>query len=92
VEDPAADLALVVALLSSYEDVPVPLHTCFAGEVGLNGEIRAVNRIEQRIAEAARLGFEKILISRFNTKSIPKNAGLEVISVGKIEDVYRSVF
>lgn len=92
VEDPAADLALVVALLSSYEDVPVPLQTCFAGEVGLNGEIRAVNRIEQRIAEAARLGFEKIIISRYNAKSVPKNAGIQVVTVGKIEEVYRAVF
>lgn len=92
VEDPAADLALVVALLSSYEDVPVPMHTCFAGEVGLNGEIRAVNRIEQRVAEAARLGFEKMLISKFNAKSTPKQSGLEIVVVSKIEDVYRSVF
>ncbi|HSK11722.1 MAG TPA: DNA repair protein RadA [Phnomibacter sp.] len=92
VEDPAADLALVVALLSSYEDVPVPMHTCFAGEVGLNGEIRAVNRVEQRIAEAARLGFGKILISRFNARSVPKHPGIEVVTVSKIEDVYRSVF
>lgn len=92
VEDPAADLALVVALLSSYEDVAVPMHTCFAGEVGLNGEIRAVNRIEQRIAEAARLGFEKMIVSKFNQKSIPKLPGIEVVTVSKIEDVYRAVF
>lgn len=92
VEDPAADLALVVALLSSYEDVAVPMHTCFAGEVGLNGEIRAVNRIEQRIAEAARLGFEKILISKYNVKSVPTNAGIQVVAVSKIEEVYRTVF
>lgn len=92
VEDPATDLAIVVALLSSYEDVPVPMHICFAGEIGLNGEIRAVNRIEQRIAEAARLGFEKILVSKFNAKSIPANAGIQVVSVAKIEDVYRAVF
>ena len=52
VEDPSIDLAVLSALLSSYEDVSMPLHICFAGEVGLSGEIRAVNRIEQRIAEA----------------------------------------
>ncbi len=92
VEDPAADLALVVALLSSYEDVPVPHQVAFAGEVGLNGEIRAVNRIEQRIAEAARLGFEKMIVSKFNQKSIPKLPGIEVVTVSKIEDVYRAVF
>ena len=92
VEDPAADLAIVSALLSSYEDVPIPMHTCFAGEVGLNGEIRAVNRIEQRIAEAARLGFEKMLVSKFNMKSIPSNPNIEVLSVSKIEEVYRLLF
>lgn len=91
-EDPAADLAIVVALLSSYEDVPVPPHTCFAGEVGLSGEIRAVNRIEQRVAEAARLGFEKILVSKYNAKSIPRQPGVQVITVGKIEEVYQLVF
>jgi DNA repair protein RadA/Sms len=69
VEDPSIDLAVICALLSSYEDVPLPAHICFAGEVGLNGEIRAVNRIEQRIAEAEKLGFEKIIVSRYNKKS-----------------------
>ena len=61
-DDPSVDLGIVCALLSSYEDKPLPQHYCFAGEVGLNGEIRAVNRIEQRIAEAAKLGFEKIIV------------------------------
>lgn len=68
VEDPAIDLAVLCALLSSYEDTPVPHQICFVGEVGLSGEIRAVNRIEQRIAEAEKLGFEKIIISKFNKK------------------------
>ena len=66
VEDPSIDLAVICALLSSYEDVALSQHICFAGEVGLNGEIRAVNRVEQRIAEAEKLGFEKIFISKFN--------------------------
>lgn len=61
VEDPSIDLAVLCSLLSSYEDVPLPQQICFAGEVGLSGEIRAVNRIEQRIAEAEKLGFEKSL-------------------------------
>ena len=60
IEDPSIDLAVLCALLSSYEDIPVQPHICFAGEVGLSGEIRAVNRIEQRIAEAEKLGFEKM--------------------------------
>jgi DNA repair protein RadA/Sms len=66
VEDPSIDLAVLCALLSSYEDVPIQHHVCFAGEIGLSGEIRSVNRIEQRIAEAEKLGFEKIIVSKYN--------------------------
>src|SRR5256714_10557085 len=66
VEDPSIDLAVLSALLSSYEDLPLPQRICFAGEVGLSGEIRSVNRIEQRIAEAEKLGFEKIIVSKYN--------------------------
>ncbi len=93
VEDPSIDLAIVCALLSSYEDVPLPQKVCFAGEVGLSGEIRAVNRIEQRIAEAEKLGFEKILISKYNSKSIGKlKFGIEVVMLGKVEEVYQYLF
>ena len=93
VEDPSIDLAIVSALLSSYEDVSVPQHICFAGEVGLSGEIRAVNRIEQRIAEAARLGFEKIIVSRYNAKSLEKSKQqIEVIALGKVEELYQYLF
>src|SRR5918993_1658180 len=84
VEDPSIDLAIVCALLSSYEDVPVNQHFCFAGEVGLSGEIRAVNRIEQRIAEAEKLGFEKIILSKYNTKSLGKlKFNIEVVALAK---------
>lgn len=93
VEDPSTDLAIICALLSSYEDVPLPQQICFAGEVGLNGEIRAVNRIEQRIAEAEKLGFEKIIISRYNKKSFdPKNLKIEIIALGRVDEVYRQLF
>jgi DNA repair protein RadA/Sms len=93
VEDPSIDLAVLSALLSSYEDVALPMHVCFAGEVGLSGEIRAVNRIEQRIAEAEKLGFEKILISKYNTKALNnKNLKIEVVSLGKVEELYRYLF
>ena len=71
VEDPSIDLAVLCALLSSYEDTPLPHQICFAGEVGLSGEIRAVNRIDQRIAEAEKLGFEKIIVSKYNQKDQP---------------------
>ena len=92
IEDPSIDLAVVVALLSSYEDVPVSHQFCFSGEVGLNGEIRAVNRIEQRIAEAAKLGFEKIFVSKFNAKGLGKNHPIELVAVSKVEEVYKAIF
>jgi DNA repair protein RadA/Sms len=93
VEDPSIDLALVVALLSSYEDMPVPHNICFAGEVGLNGEIRAVNRIEQRIAEAEKLGFEKIIVSTFNKKSFnPKNFTIEIVAFNQVHEMYKYLF
>jgi DNA repair protein RadA/Sms len=93
VEDPSIDLAIVCALLSSYEDVPLPQKVCFAGEIGLSGEIRAVNRIEQRIAEAEKLGFEKIIISKYNAKSLGKTKfGIEVVTLGKVEEVYQLLF
>ncbi|MBC6491658.1 DNA repair protein RadA [Flavihumibacter stibioxidans] len=93
VEDPAIDLSVLCALLSSYTDIPVPHTICFAGEVGLSGEIRSVNRIEQRIAEAEKLGFEKILISRYNQKGMAKTGShIEVVPVSRVEDVYRLLF
>ena len=93
VEDPSIDLAIVCALLSSYEDVPVNQHYCFAGEVGLSGEIRAVNRIEQRIAEAEKLGFEKIIVSKYNTKSLNKiKYSIEVVPLAKVEELYQYLF
>lgn len=93
VEDPSIDLAVLCALLSSYEDVPLPLNICFCGEVGLSGEIRAVNRIEQRIAEAEKLGFEKIIVSKYNQKGLNKEKlGIEVVTVGRVEEVYALLF
>jgi DNA repair protein RadA/Sms len=93
VEDPSLDLAIVSALLGSYEDQPLPQHLCFAGEVGLSGEIRAVNRIEQRIAEAEKLGFEKIIVSKYNSKSFEKlNTKIEVVALGKVEELYQLLF
>jgi DNA repair protein RadA/Sms len=92
IEDPSIDLAVVVALLSSYEDIAVPHQYCFTGEVGLNGEIRAVNRIEQRIAEAAKLGFDKIFVSKYNVKGLGKQQQIEVVPVAKVEEVYKAIF
>ena len=93
IEDPSTDLAVISALLSSYEDVPLPQNICFAGEIGLNGEIRAVNRIEQRIAEAEKLGFEKIIISPFNKKALNKNSfKIDVVAIDKVDELYRLLF
>jgi DNA repair protein RadA/Sms len=93
VEDPSIDLAVLCALLSSYEDMPISHHICFAGEVGLSGEIRAVNRIEQRIAEAEKLGFEKIIVSKYSSKGLTrKNFNIEVVSMGRVEEVYQHLF
>ncbi|MEO8568208.1 MAG: magnesium chelatase domain-containing protein, partial [Ginsengibacter sp.] len=96
VEDPSIDLAVLSALLSSYEDVALPLHICFAAEVGLSGEIRPVNRIEQRIAESEKLGFEKIIVSKYNLAAHKVTGktkyNIEVVPLGKVEELYRYLF
>ncbi len=99
VEDPAIDLGLAAAIISSHEDIPISSKTCFAGEIGLSGEIRAVNRVEQRIAEAQKLGFEQIFISKYN---LPKAGdkkridfsryNIDVKTVGNIEEVFGLLF
>ena len=93
VEDPSIDLAVLCALLSSYEDNPLPQNICFAGEIGLSGEIRAVNRIDQRIAEAEKLGFEKIIVSKYNQKGLSKQKfNIEVVMMSRVEELYRYLF
>lgn len=93
VEDPAIDLAIMAAIISSHEDISIPSKICFAAEVGLSGEIRAVNRIEQRISEAEKLGFEKIFISSYNTKGIVRDKfKIEIVTVSKIEEVFGLLF
>ncbi|RZK01869.1 MAG: DNA repair protein RadA, partial [Flavobacterium sp.] len=86
VDDPAIDLAVVAAILSSNEDIPVDKDFCFAGEVGLSGEIRPVNRVDQRIQEAEKLGFSTIFVSKYNKISL-KNTFIKVRLVSKIEDI-----
>jgi DNA repair protein RadA/Sms len=100
VEDPAIDLGLAAAIISSYQDIPIPFKTCFAGEIGLSGEIRAVNRVEQRIAEAQKLGFEQIFISKYNLpsggqdrKSIDLSRyKIDIKIVSRIEEVFELLF
>ena len=92
VEDPAIDLSIVSALMSSYNDVPIDMKVAFAGEVGLSGEVRAVNRVEQRIQEAQKLGFEKIYVSKYNFgkgKTAPKNTKIQVVLVSKVYELIK---
>ena len=91
VDDPAIDLAVVASILSSNEDIPIKKDFCFVGEVGLSGEIRPVNRIDQRIQEAEKLGFETIFVSKHNKISL-KNSGIKIELVSKIEDVVGRLF
>jgi len=93
VEDPAVDLAVIAAIISSQQDIPLPTQVTFAGEVGLSGEIRAVNRIEQRIAEATKLGFEGIFISKYNTKGLDsKKYDIAIRPLTTLEDLFSSLF
>lgn len=91
VEDPATDLAVVAALLSSYEDIPLKDNICFAGEIGLSGEVRPVNKVEQRIMEAGKLGYDQIFVSKFHAAGLP---GKDIIlkKVSKVEVLYKMLF
>ena len=91
VEEPAIDLAVVCAVLGSNADIPVPMDCCFAGEVGLTGEVRPVTRTEQRISEAAKLGFAKIFVPK-GTKGLPKSSGIEIVPVGRVDEVLGHLF
>jgi DNA repair protein RadA/Sms len=92
VEDPAIDLSIITSVLSSNLDIPVGRDVCCSGEVGLSGEIRPVSRIEQRIKEAAKMGFRKIYVSKFHRNISLKGSDIEVIPVGKVEELVRSLF
>jgi DNA repair protein RadA/Sms len=100
VEDPAIDLGLAAAIISSHEDMPIPFKTCFAGELGLSGEIRAVNRVEQRIAEAQKLGFNQIFISKYNLPASGQDKkrmdlsryDIDIKIVSSIEEVFGLLF
>lgn len=93
VEDPAIDLAVIAAIISSQQDIPLGSNITFAGEVGLSGEIRAINRIEQRIQEAEKLGFAQIFISKYNTKGLDaKKYDIAIRPVATLEDVFTALF
>ncbi len=92
VDDPAIDLAVLCSILSSNFDLPVDKSICFAGEVGLTGEIRPVNRIEQRIKEAEKLGFKEIYIPAMSKSVNPQHHQLKIHQVRKVEEVFKGVF
>ncbi len=94
VEDPAIDLAVITSILSSGEDIAISPKIAFSGEVGLSGEIRPVTRIEQRISEAEKMGFEEIVLSKYNLKGIDKNRykGIKIRAVGKVEETFSYLF
>ena len=93
VNDPAIDLAVISAILSSNMDAEIEAGVCMAGEVGLSGEIRPVNRIEQRISEAEKLGFQRMLIPKHNLSGIDrKKIKIELIPVRKVEEAFRELF
>lgn len=93
VNDPACDLAVISAVLSSNFDLPVSSHTCFCGEVGLSGEIRPVSQTERMIAEASKIGFDRIFISGFT--SLPEqfsHKGIEVVKISDVPQLCRALF
>ena len=93
VTDPAIDLAVAAAVLSSNVDISIPSDVCLAAEIGLSGEVRPVSRVEQRIAEADRLGFKRIIISKYNARSLDlKRHRIEVVPVSLVEEAVRALF
>lgn len=92
IADPGVDLAVVAAVMSSNFDVAVSRKTVFVGEVGLSGEIRTVTRIEQRVAESEKLGFETVVIPKGNLKGMKDKFSIKIVEIGKIEDLLRFLF
>jgi DNA repair protein RadA/Sms len=93
VDDPAIDLAVVAAILSSTVDIPVDPDTCFAGELGLSGEIRPVTRIEQRLGEADKLGMKRIIMPGFHRKNVDHGRfALEIVEMNRVQDLPRHLF
>ncbi len=91
--DPALDLAVCLSIFSSYEEINIPSSVCFAAEVGLGGEVRAISRIENRISEAEKLGFSQIFVSRNNMKGLDISGfKIEITPVGKLSDVFGNLF
>ena len=91
VADPACDMAVVCAVLSSNFDFPIPENCCFAGEIGLSGEVRPVSQTDRRISEAARLGFKKIFVSSFSSADL-RPRGMEIVKVADVPALVKALF
>lgn len=92
IDDPAIDLAICIAIISSYEDIAVSNKLCFTGEVGLGGEVRAVNKVENRIKEAEKLGFQEIIASKYNTNISSDVFNIKLTQLTKLEKVCQHIF
>jgi DNA repair protein RadA/Sms len=93
IEDPALDLAICASMVSSFHDYPIPSGICFSAEVGLGGEVRAIHKLESRIAEAQKLGFEKIIVSNYALQGVDlKKFDFQVLGFSKLEDVFTELF
>lgn len=92
IEDPGIDLAVIAAILSSYENLAIDTKIAFAAEIGLSGEVRAVSRVEQRISEAEKLGFTEIMISKYNNGVSAYKGGIKIIQIGRIEEAFEYLF
>jgi DNA repair protein RadA/Sms len=90
--EPAIDLGMALAIVSSIKDVPVDAQAVAIGEIGLGGEIRTINHIERRIAEARKLGFRRVIIPTNNLKGMKTNGGIEVVEVATVEEAIETVF
>ena len=93
IDDPATDLAIVAAILSSAVDIALDSKSCFAGEIGLSGEVRPANRLEQRISEAEKLGFERIFISSYSDSTVTdKRFKIELTKLTKVQELPKHLF
>lgn len=92
VSDPAIDMAVISSILSSNLDIPIDRNICFAGETGLSGEIRPVSHVAQRIKEASKLGFKKIIVSKYTRSSDLRESNIEIVKPGKVEALIRHLF
>ena len=90
--DPAADLSIICAILSSNFDLCISSKTCFSGEIGLSGEVRPVSRIDQRIKEAEKLGMKKILISKYSKIETKKSSNINIVKIGKVQELVQYLF